>query len=177
MEDIFNEFRAHGITILSSMILGFDYQTPEVIAQELDGLMKLKPSLGQYLIYGPVPGTPFNARVVRDNLMLDEYVEHPDRLYHQADGFTTTMKHPTLSAGRDRGLAAVVFRRGFPTARPEHLPRPRIAVSRLPDAQELAESDPAPEGRALRRRFARRAPDLPRRPAARSQRHGAALDW
>jgi len=28
VEDIFNEFRAHGITILSSMILGFDYQTP-----------------------------------------------------------------------------------------------------------------------------------------------------
>ena len=45
VEEIFTEFREHGITVLTSMIVGFDYQTPEIVAQELDGLMKLKPSL------------------------------------------------------------------------------------------------------------------------------------
>jgi radical SAM superfamily enzyme YgiQ (UPF0313 family) len=113
IEEILTEFREHGITILTSMILGFDYQTPEIVAQEFDGLMKLKPALGQYLIYGPVPGTPFNERVRRENLMHEEYVQHPDRLYRQADGFTTTMKHPTLSATEIEGLQQWCFEQDF----------------------------------------------------------------
>jgi len=59
VEEIFTEFREHGITILTSMIVGFDYQNHDVVAQELEGLMKLKPSLAQFLIYGPVPGHAF----------------------------------------------------------------------------------------------------------------------
>jgi len=113
VDEILTEFREHGITILTSMIVGFDYQTPEVVAQELDGLMKLKPSLGQYLIYGPVPGTPFNQRVRRDNLMHEEYVQHPERLYRRADGFTTTMKHPTLTAAQIEQLQQWCFEQDF----------------------------------------------------------------
>ncbi len=95
--EILTEFREHGITVLTSMIVGFDYQTPEVVAQELDGLMKLKPSLGQYLIYGPVPGTPFFERVIKDNLLQDVYTTEKDLFYRRADGFSTMIKHPTLS--------------------------------------------------------------------------------
>ena len=73
VDEILTEFREHGITVLASMIVGFDYQTPEIVAQELDGLMKLKPALGQYLIYGPVPGTPFHERVIKENLLQDVY--------------------------------------------------------------------------------------------------------
>lgn len=95
--EILTEFREHGITILASMIVGFDYQTPEIVAQELDGLMKLKPSLGQYLIYGPVPGTPFYERIIKDNLLQDVYTSDKDLFYRRADGFRTMIKHPTLS--------------------------------------------------------------------------------
>jgi len=97
VEEILTEFREHGITILASMILGFDYQNREVIAQELDGLMKLKPALAQFLIYGPVPGTPFNQRVMKEGLLLGKFIQNPELLYRRADGFTTAMKHPTLS--------------------------------------------------------------------------------
>ena len=96
--DIIKEFREHGITILTSMIVGFDYQSPEIVAQELDGLMKLKPALNQFLIYGPVPGTPFNKRVMEGNLLQEVYAKDPALLYRRADGFATTIKHPTLSA-------------------------------------------------------------------------------
>ena len=85
--DIMTEFREHGITILTSMIVGFDYQTPEVVAQELDGLMKLKPALNQFLIYGPVPGTPFNQRVIEENKLQEVYTEDTELLYRRADGF------------------------------------------------------------------------------------------
>jgi radical SAM superfamily enzyme YgiQ (UPF0313 family) len=97
VEDIFTEFREHGITILASMIVGFDYQNHEVVAKELDGLMKLKPSLTQILIYGPVPSTPFYDRIMEQNLLRDDYRGEPEKFYKRADGFTTMIKHPTLS--------------------------------------------------------------------------------
>lgn len=97
VEEILAEFREHGITILASMIVGFDYQNQEVVAQELDGLLKLKPALSQFLIYGPVPGTPFYERVIKENLLQDVFTKDTDLYYRSADGFTTMIKHPTLS--------------------------------------------------------------------------------
>ena len=91
------------------MIVGFDYQTPEVVAQELDGLMKLKPALGQYLIYGPVPGTPFYERVIKENLLQDVYTTEKDLFYRRADGFSTMIKHPTLSPAQIEDLQRWCF--------------------------------------------------------------------
>jgi radical SAM superfamily enzyme YgiQ (UPF0313 family) len=95
--DILTEFREHGITVLASMIVGFDYQNQEIVAEELAGLMKVKPALAQFLIYGPVPGTPFHERVIKENLLQDVYTTDKDLFYRRADGFRTMMKHPTLS--------------------------------------------------------------------------------
>jgi radical SAM superfamily enzyme YgiQ (UPF0313 family) len=113
VDEIFTEFREHGITVLASMIVGFDYQTPEIVAQELDGLMKLKPSLGQYLIYGPVPGTPFHERVIKENLLHDVYTSDKDLFYRRADGFRTMMKHPTLSPAQIEDIQRWCFEQDF----------------------------------------------------------------
>src|SRR5579859_231853 len=111
--DILTEFREHGITVLTSMIVGFDYQTPEIVAQELDGLMQLKPALGQYLIYGPVPGTPFHEKVIKENLLHEVYTSDQDLFYRRADGFRTMMKHPTLSPAQIEDLQRWCFEQDF----------------------------------------------------------------
>jgi radical SAM superfamily enzyme YgiQ (UPF0313 family) len=113
VDEILTEFREHGITVLASMIIGFDYQTPEIVAQELDGLMKLKPALGQYLIYGPVPGTPFHERVIKENLLHDIYTTDKDLFYRRADGFQTMMKHPTLSPKQIENIQTWCFEQDF----------------------------------------------------------------
>lgn len=113
IEDIIREFRAHGITILTSMIVGFDYQNREVVARELDGLMKLKPALAQFLIYGPVPGTPFYQRVTKDNLLLDQYLKEPELMYKRGDGFATMMKHPTLAPSEIEDIQRWCFKQDF----------------------------------------------------------------
>jgi len=138
IEDILTEFREHGITILTSMILGFDYQTPEIIAQELDGLMKLKPALGQYLIYGPVPGTPFNERVMKEGLLLDKFIKEPEELYRRADGFTTAMKHPTLSPEQIEDLQQWCFDQDFQRLGPSIF---RVLEGRFLGYQKLMNSD------------------------------------
>ena len=113
IEDIITEFREHGITLLTSMIVGFDYQNQEVVAQELDGLMKLKPALAQFLIYGPVPGTPFYERAIKENLLHDVYVQEPERMYRRGDGFATMIKHPTLSPEQIEELQRWCFKEDF----------------------------------------------------------------
>ena len=137
IEEILTEFREHGITILTSMIVGFDYQTPEVVAQEFDGLMKLKPALGQYLIYGPPPGTPFYERVMRENLMHEKYVQDPTLMYRRADGFTTMMKHPTLSPQEIEGLQQWCFEQDFQRLGPSIF---RVLESRFLGYQKLKNS-------------------------------------
>ena len=95
--EIFTEFRDHGISILASMILGFPYQTPEIIEEELSGLMAIHPDLTQFLIYGPPPGTPFFDKVMKENLLRDEYVKDPDLFYKRGSGFFSLVKHATMT--------------------------------------------------------------------------------
>lgn len=111
--EILTEFRDHGITVLASMIVGFDYQTPEIVAEELDQLMKLKPALAQFLIYGPVPGTPFYERIIKENRLQDIYTDNQDLFYRRADGFRTMIKHPTLSPSQIEDIQTWCFEQDF----------------------------------------------------------------
>ena len=123
------------------------------MAQELDGLLQLKPALGQYLIYGPVPGTPFNERVRRDHLMLPQYEQNPALLYRRADGFATVMKHPTLSPGQIVDLQRWCFEEDFQRLGPSIF---RVLEARLLGYRRLKDS-PNP---ALREKAAGYADDL-----------------
>jgi radical SAM superfamily enzyme YgiQ (UPF0313 family) len=113
VQEILTEFREHGITVLASMIVGFDYQNREIVAKELEGLMRLKPALGQYLIYGPVPGTPFYERIIKENLLQDVYTTDKDLFYRRADGFRTMIKHPTLSPKEIEDIQTWCFEEDF----------------------------------------------------------------
>ena len=135
--DILTEFREHGITVLASMIVGFDYQTPEVVAEELAGLMKVKPALAQFLIYGPVPGTPFYERVIKENLLHDIYTSDKDLFYRRADGFRTMMKHPTLSPEQIEDIQTWCFEQDFQRLGPSIY---RVLEARLLGYQKLKNS-------------------------------------
>jgi radical SAM superfamily enzyme YgiQ (UPF0313 family) len=135
--DILTEFRAHGLTVLTSMIVGFDYQNQEVVAEELAGLMKLKPSLAQFLIYGPVPGTPFHERIIKENLLHDIYTTDKDLFYRRADGFRTMIKHPTLSPEQIEDIQRWCFEQDFQRLGPSIY---RVLEARLLGYQKLKHS-------------------------------------
>jgi hypothetical protein len=98
-EELFRELREHGVKVLASMILGFPYQTPEIIEEELSGLLALKPALTQFLIYGPSPGTPFYERVMRENLFHPEVLADPELICRKGSGFYALVKHPSMEPG------------------------------------------------------------------------------
>ncbi len=112
-DDLLRELRAHGITVLASMIVGLPYQTPEIIEEELSGLLALQPALTQFLIYGPTPGTPFWDQVQREGLLSPEMANDMERYCHEASGFRAMVKHPSMSAATIEALQAHCFKQDF----------------------------------------------------------------
>ncbi len=137
IQEILTEFREHGITVLASMIVGFDYQNQEVVAKELEGLLKLKPALAQFLIYGPVPSTPFYERIIKENLLQDVYTKDMDLFYRRADGFRTMIKHPTLSPEAIEDIQRWCFEEDFQRLGPSIF---RVLEARLLGYQKLKHS-------------------------------------
>jgi hypothetical protein len=113
VSEVFTEFREHGITILASMIVGFPYQTPEIIQEELDGLLSLAPAFSQFLIYGPVPGTPFFEHVTENNLFHEYVEEKPKEYYHRATGFFSVVKHNEMTAAEIESIQRNCFDEDF----------------------------------------------------------------
>jgi radical SAM superfamily enzyme YgiQ (UPF0313 family) len=113
VEELIPDLRSHGITVLSSMILGFDYQTADVIREELSEFLALKPTYAQFLIYGPTPGTPFFERVVREGRLHRELAENPERYYRRCDGFTAMVRHPVMTPGEIETLQRECFEADF----------------------------------------------------------------
>src|SRR5581483_6287513 len=98
---------------------------------------RLKPSLAQFLIYGPVPGTPFYERIIKDNLLHDVYTANPELMYRRADGFTTVIKHPTLSPEQIEDIQRWCFDQDFQRLGPSIF---RVLESRLLGYQKLKNS-------------------------------------
>ncbi|MBI5622230.1 MAG: hypothetical protein HY924_00480 [Elusimicrobia bacterium] len=111
--ELFADLRKHGIMVLASMILGLDYQNPDIIREEFDGLMALRPSLSQFLIYGPTPGTPLYERVMKEGRFRDEYKDDVEAYCRSSSGFTCMLKHPTMSYAEVEGLQRWCFDSDF----------------------------------------------------------------
>jgi hypothetical protein len=85
------------------------------------GLMALKPTLAQFLIYGPILGTPFHQRVVSEGRLRPDFVADPERYYRSCDGFTAMVRHPSLSAAEIEKLQEECFETDYRTLGPSVL--------------------------------------------------------
>ncbi|OGW82744.1 MAG: hypothetical protein A3C47_05110 [Omnitrophica bacterium RIFCSPHIGHO2_02_FULL_51_18] len=113
VDELIRELREHGIHILASMIVGFDYQTPEIIQEELDGLMAIEPTFGQFLIYGPTPGTPFYDRVVGEGRLRKKFMKDKHAYYRRCTGFYGMVQHPTMTSPQLQAIQKDCFRQDF----------------------------------------------------------------
>ena len=111
--ELFADLRRHGILILASMIIGQDYQTPEIVREEFEGLMALEPTLSQFLIYGPNPGTPLGERIEREGRFLPEYASDKEHRYRHSDGFSCLLDHPHMSAAEIESLQQECYEEDF----------------------------------------------------------------
>jgi haloalkane dehalogenase len=112
-EEIFHGLHDNGITILASMIVGFDYQTPEILDSEREGLLALRPDLTQFAIYNPNPGTPLYERVKAAGTLRAHYAKDSLKYWHDASGFKSLTTHPTMSAVQIEGAQKRCFKAEF----------------------------------------------------------------
>lgn len=113
IDELIRELQAHGITVLTSMIVGIPYQTDEIARREFASLMQTEPALSQFLIYGPTPGTPFYERVMQEDLLEDHLVKDRRRYYKSCTGFTAMVKHPFLRREEIEALQREFYDRDF----------------------------------------------------------------
>ncbi|MFA5138539.1 MAG: hypothetical protein WC728_04835 [Elusimicrobiota bacterium] len=111
--ELFPDLFRHGIQVLASMIVGFDYQDPKVVRDELRGLLRLRPALSQFLIYGPTPGTPFYERISREGRLRPQFSLDRGAFYHECTGFRSMVTHPVLSGEELEGLQRWCFEQDF----------------------------------------------------------------
>ncbi|MEW6742703.1 MAG: cobalamin-dependent protein [Planctomycetota bacterium] len=116
--EVFREFREHGIAILASMIVGLPYQDEATVKTELQDLLRLAPTLCQFLIYGPTPGTPLFEQVMRERTLRDDLAADPELYYRNCHGFSAMVKHPHLTAEAIERLQQTCFDEDFQSLGP-----------------------------------------------------------
>lgn len=71
--EFFPEINRYGIYIIGSMILGFDFHTPENIEEDIDYFINLKPTLYQVGTMRPCPGTKLYDKLLEQGRINDVY--------------------------------------------------------------------------------------------------------
>jgi hypothetical protein len=94
-----DEMRRYGIHVVLCMIIGFEYQTPAIIREELAEFMACRPSLAQFMIYGPAGGTPLLARMKAEGRLNDRWQNKALR-----EGYSLCFDHPHISAAEMEAL-------------------------------------------------------------------------
>ncbi|MBI3010562.1 MAG: hypothetical protein HYY57_06245, partial [Candidatus Omnitrophica bacterium] len=113
IDDLVKDLRSHGINTLTSMIVGFDYQTPQIIQEELNDLLALEPTFAQFLIYGPIPGTPFYQRVITEGKLRKKFMESRQAFYRRCTGFYNVVRHPTMTTPQLQKIQRQCFQQDF----------------------------------------------------------------
>ena len=107
-KELFEDLRYHGISVLASMIIGFDYQTPEIIKEEFEELMSLKPTICQFLIYGPAYGTPLRERLKAGGRLTPVAADKSKN-----DPFNLCFKHPHITMEEMSEIQLGFYRKEF----------------------------------------------------------------
>lgn len=111
--DLINDLQRNGIAVLSSAIIGYDYQTMEVIEQEFSELMSTEPAFTQFLIYGPLYGTPLYERMKKEMRLLKGF-DDPSRYRHkEMDGYSLGFEHPHFSPEEMSDVLEKLYKRDF----------------------------------------------------------------
>ena len=112
--DVVSSLRRYGISVVVSMIVGYDYQTPDIVRDELREVMSVRPTATQIMVFSPCPGTPALDRL-REEGRLDPEVRTDYRLH---DGYSLLYHHPKMSRSRVEGLVRELYAEEYRTLGP-----------------------------------------------------------
>jgi radical SAM superfamily enzyme YgiQ (UPF0313 family) len=108
--ELIGELQSHGIRVLGSTIIGLENHTPENIDQAIDYAVRHNTDFHQFMLYTPIPGTPFHAELTAQGLMKDESEYHLADIHGQ---LILNYHHPHIKNGLEAELMVRAFDRDF----------------------------------------------------------------
>jgi hypothetical protein len=136
----FATLRSIGVSIVASMIVGFEWHDELTIERDFQYLMSLRPTFSQFMLYTPCPQTPLHRRLKAEGRLYDIP-------YQFRDGYHLTFRHPHFSDKRLEQLMSSLMRRDYEELGPSIC---RVLEAQLLGWQNLHES-PSPLYRARAR--------------------------
>jgi len=142
--------QSHGIRVLGSTIIGLEEHTPANIDEAIDYAVSHDTEFHQFMLYTPIPGTPFHAELEANGTLLD-----PSE-YDEADihgQFKFNYRHAHIPQGQEAEIILRAFQRDFEVNGPSVI---RIARTLLQGWRRYKNH---PDAR-IRARFAHEARNL-----------------
>ena len=125
--DLVRYYHGHGVRILGSSIIGLENHTPENIYNAIDYAVAHDTDFHQFMLYTPIPGTPFHAELTANGTIHNW--RDPD--YDEADihgQLKFNYDHPFIKNGEETKYIVDAFDRDFHVNGPSVL---RIARTTL----------------------------------------------
>jgi len=104
-----------GINTLISMIIGLEHHTDELVKKDLEFHLSLDPTLSQFLVYTPSPGTPLYECLDKEGRILK------DVPWYKIDGFMLGFKHKHLDGETIKKLQLYCFKKDYEMLGPSAL--------------------------------------------------------
>jgi radical SAM superfamily enzyme YgiQ (UPF0313 family) len=108
-KELFADLHNHGINVLASTIIGYDYQNREIIMEEFDELMDTRPSVCQFLILSGPYGTPLYYKILAEGRHIPDVLND----YRKQDGFVAGHTRPHIRADELNELLRHLFQEEF----------------------------------------------------------------
>ena len=107
---LIREFESHGIRVLGSTIIGLENHRPEDIDDIIDWAVRHDTVFHQFMLYTPIPGTPFYQQIKDEGALLPEEELPPADVHGQ---YRFNYRHQHIPAGEETKLILKAFERDF----------------------------------------------------------------
>lgn len=136
---LIDQLRNIGVTVVASMIVGYDFHDEETLEEDFQYVLSLRPAFSQFMLYSPCPQTPLYERLEAEGRL----VQIP---YQLRDGYHLMFRHPHFTAQRLEALLLELVQREYDELGPSIC---RVMEAQLLGWRNLRENpDPLYQSRA-----------------------------
>lgn len=104
------ELQSHGIRVLGSTIIGLENHTPENIDQVIDWAVSHNTDFHQFMLYTPLPGTPFYEQLLKEESILSKDKFQIADIHGQ---YRFNYRHKHIRDGQETEFLLRAFHRDF----------------------------------------------------------------
>jgi hypothetical protein len=108
--ELVRELQSHGIRVLGSTIIGLENHTPENIDEAIEHAARHETDFHQFMLYTPIPGTPFHAELTAKGVMKDPSEFDPAEIHGQ---LIFNYRHAHIHNGQEGEFMVRAFDRDF----------------------------------------------------------------